>query len=92
MKITVRVFGELAQIIGNRHILDLSEGSTVGALTKELANRAGQKRQGYLGEYRVGGGEIAILVNGRNIDLLDGVGTILREGDDVVILIPTMGG
>ncbi len=92
MRIIVRVFGELAQIFGKRHNLELGEGSTVGALTKELADKVGQKRQGYLAEYRVDGGELAILVNGKNIDLLDSVGTILREGDDVVILIPTMGG
>jgi len=92
MRIVVRLFGDVAQAIGNRHSLELGEGSTVGMLAKELAKKVGQKRQGYLGEYRVGGSEMAILVNGRNIDLMDGVATVLREGDDVVILIPTMGG
>jgi molybdopterin converting factor small subunit len=92
MRIVVRLFGDIAQAIGNRHSLELGEGSTVGTLTRELAKKVEQKRQGYLGGYRVGGSELAILVNGRNIDLMDGVATVLREGDDVVILIPTMGG
>jgi len=92
MKVTVRVFGELAQILCRRHILELDEGVTVGTLTSRMADEAGLKRQGYLGSYKVGGSELAILVNGRNIDLLDGVRTALRDGDDVVLLPPSAGG
>jgi molybdopterin converting factor small subunit len=40
----------------------------------------------------VGGGDLAILVNGRNVELLDGLMTALRDGDEVVILVPTSGG
>ncbi|MDH5201545.1 MAG: MoaD/ThiS family protein [Candidatus Bathyarchaeota archaeon] len=40
----------------------------------------------------MGGGDLAILVNGRNIELLGGVETPLRDGDEVVILVPTSGG
>lgn len=64
----------------------------MGTLTNRIANEAGLKRQGYLGRYKVGGSELAILVNGRNIDLLDGVGTVLEDGDEVVILPPSAGG
>ena len=92
MKVTVRVFGELTQILGRRHILELDEGVTVGTLTSRMADEAGLKRQGYLGSYKVGGSELAILVNGRNIDLLDGVRTALRDGDDIVLLPPSAGG
>ena len=92
MKVTVRVFGELVQIIGNRHVQELSEGATIITLTGKLAERAGLKRYGYLGSFKVGGGDLAILVNGRNIELLDGVKTTLQDGDEVVFLIPTSGG
>ena len=92
MKVTVRVFGEIAEILGRRHILELDEGVTVGTLTSRMADEAGLKRQGYLGSYKVGGSELAILVNGRNIDLLDGVRTALRDGDDIVLLPPSAGG
>ena len=92
MKVTVRVFGDLAPLLGRRHTLELDEGATVGALTSLLAQRAGLRRQGHLGGYRVAGGELAILVNGRNIDLLEGVGTPLRDGDEVVLLSPSAGG
>lgn len=92
MKVTVRVFGDLAPILGRRHTLELDEGATVGTLTSLMAKKAGLKRQGYLGNYKVGGGELAVLVNGRNINLLEGVKTPLRDGDEVVLLPPSPGG
>lgn len=92
MKITVRVFGDLAPLLGRRHALELDEGTTVATLTRRIAEEAGLKRQGYLGRYRVGRSELAVLVNGRNIALLEGVKTPLRDGDEIVILPPSAGG
>ncbi len=92
MKVTVRVFGELVKILGKRHVLELEEGATVGALSNLISQRAGLKRQGYLGKYRVAGGDLAVLVNGRSIQLLEGVGTILHDGDEVIFLPPAAGG
>ena len=92
MKVTVRVFGDLVPLLGRRHTLELDEGTTVGTLTSRMAEEAGLKRQGYLGSYKVGGSELAVLVNGRNIDLLDGVKTTLQDGDEVVLLPPSAGG
>jgi len=92
MIITVRVFGELKEILGSRHNLELDDGATVISLANRLADKVGLKRQGYFGEYKVGGGDMAIILNGRNVELLDGLGTVLRDGDEVVFLIPTSGG
>jgi molybdopterin converting factor small subunit len=92
MHVRVRVFGDIVSVIGGNHTLDLDEDATVGALTQEIARRAGQKRRGHLGRYRIGGADLAILVNGRNIDLLEGIETLLEDGDDVVLLIQNMGG
>jgi molybdopterin synthase sulfur carrier subunit len=92
MEVTIRVFGELVPILGRRHTVELEEGATVGALSNFIAQRAGLKRQGYLGKYRVAGGDLAVLVNGRSIQLLQGVGTTLQEGDEVVFLPPAAGG
>jgi MoaD family protein len=92
MRVTVRVFGELTQILNHRSLLELDEGTTVGTLASRIAGEAGLKRQGYLGNFKVGGSELAILVNGRNIALLDGVSTVLEDGDEIVILPPSAGG
>jgi molybdopterin converting factor small subunit len=92
MQVKVRVFGDIVSDIGRNHTVTIDEGATVGILTKEIALRAGQNRRGHLGRYRIGGADLAILVNGKNIDLLEGIETILRDGDDVVLLIQNMGG
>ena len=92
MKVTVRVFGEPAQLIGKKHAIELGEKSTVITLTNKIIEKAGLKRRGYIGNYRVGGSDLAILVNGKNIEFLDRVKTSLRDGDEVIILIPTTGG
>jgi molybdopterin synthase sulfur carrier subunit len=92
MNVTVRVFGELTALLGNRHKLEFETKSNVHSLISRLAKMSGQTIPGFLGEYRVDGRDIAILVNGRNIELLKGLQTELIDGDEVVILIPTAGG
>ncbi|MGD2142217.1 MAG: MoaD/ThiS family protein [Candidatus Bathyarchaeota archaeon] len=92
MKVRVRVFGDLVPIIGKNHGLELEEEATVGVLAGVIADRAGLKRPGYLGNYRIIGGDLAILVNGRNIDLLDGIETRLQDGDEIVFMPPAAGG
>jgi sulfur-carrier protein len=91
MKITVRVFGDVSQIIGKRHEIDVPDGSTVTTVTNRVGEKSGQ-RMGYLGEFTVGGKDLAILVNGKNIDMLNGPATRLSDGDEIVIMQPTAGG
>jgi molybdopterin converting factor small subunit len=91
MKILVRVFGDVSQIIGKRHEVDVPEGSTVSTVTNKVGEKSGQ-RMGYLGEFQVGGKDLAVLVNGKNIDMIDGPGTRLRNGDEIVVMQPTAGG
>jgi molybdopterin synthase sulfur carrier subunit len=92
MKVTVRVFADLVPIIGRKLYMVLDDGATVGTLASMIAKKAGQKRRGYLGNYRVIGGDLAILVNGRNIDLLKGLDTPLSDGAEVVFMPPAAGG
>ncbi len=92
MKVTVRVFADLVPVIGRKHSLELDDDATVGTLTSKIARKVGQKRRGYLGNYRIIGGDLAILVNGRNIDLLEGLKTPLSDGDEVVFMPPAAGG
>jgi len=92
MKVNVQVFADLVPVIGRKHYLELDDDATVGTLTSKIARKAGQKRRGYLGNYRIIGGDLAILVNGRNIDLLEGLKTPLSDGDEVVFMPPAAGG
>lgn len=91
MKVTVRVFGDISAIIGRRHEVELAEGATITTIAAKIGEKTGQ-HQGYLGEFRVGGKDLAILVNGKNIDMMDGTKTKLRDGDEVVVMQPTVGG
>jgi len=91
MKITVRVFGDISAIIGRRHEIELNEGATITTIATKIGEKTGQ-RQGYLGEFHVGGKDLAILVNGKSIDMMDGTQTKLRDGDEVVVMQPTAGG
>ncbi len=91
MKILVRVFGDVSQIIGKRHEVDVPDGSTVSTVANKVGEKSGQP-MGYLGEFRVGGKDLAILVNGKNIDMIDGPATKLRDGDEIVVMQPTAGG
>ncbi len=92
MKVTVRVFADLVPIIGRKHYVELDDDATVGTLTSKIAKKAGQKRSGYLGNYRILGGDLAILVNGRNIALLEGLDTPLSDGAEIVFMPPAAGG
>jgi molybdopterin converting factor small subunit len=92
MKVRVRVFGDVASSIGNKHIVELNEGATVLSLTNTIQKNAGNARQGYLAEFKVGGADLAIMVNGKNIALLDGVDTKLFDDADVVIMPFVVGG
>jgi molybdopterin converting factor small subunit len=91
MKITVRVFGDISAVIGRRHELDLPEGATITTIAARVGEKTGQ-RQGYLGDFRVSSKDLSILVNGKSIEMINGISTLLNDGDEVVIMQPTAGG
>jgi molybdopterin converting factor small subunit len=91
MKVTMRIFGDISEDIGKRYALDLEEGATVETAAEKVSELSGQRR-GFLGEYRIGGKDLALLVNGNNVELGEGLLTRLRDGDEFVIFQPTAGG
>ena len=92
MKIKVRLFGDVAEMVGSKHNVELEDNSTVISLTNQIQRNTGHSRGGYLGEFKVGGPDLAIMINGKNIELLDGLQTKLCEEDDVVIMPFVVGG
>lgn len=87
------MFGnELSRAIGRRHSVELDEGSTVSTLINKLSKLTGSTRAGFLGGFKVGGPNLAVLVNGRNVALGEGVETELRDGDEVVLIPFVVGG
>ncbi|AMM53461.1 MoaD family protein [Pyrococcus kukulkanii] len=82
-KVTVKVFATLIEIIGRRVFEE--EASTVKELLEKIYAKYPKVREeleeGYI-----------ILVNGHNIEHLQGLETPLKEGDIVSIFPPAGGG
>lgn len=91
MEVNVRIFGTIATITGAEHTFELSNDASIRTLASLIAEKAGQ-RKGFLGEFRVGSDELAIMINGKNIIILDGLNTPLSDGDLVVIMPSIFGG
>ena len=92
MKAKVRFFGDLAAIVGRKHTVELAEDATILTLIRIIQERAGQTRGAYLGEFKIDGPDLAVIVNGKNIALLDGLDTVLGDEDDIVIMPYASGG
>jgi MoaD family protein len=92
MIIKVRLFGDVAEMVGSKHTVELEEPATIITLTNQIQRKTGYKRGGYLGEFKVGGPDLAIMVNGKNIQLLKGIDTEICDEDDIVIMPFVVGG
>jgi MoaD family protein len=92
MKVNVRLFGDVSESVGSKHTVEIDEDTTVLSITNAIQKKAGLTRGGFIGEFRVGGQDVAIMINGKNIALLEGVQTKLSDGDDVVIMPFVVGG
>ena len=95
--ITVKVHTILTikKILGKGEVeLSVSEGSTLGELLTTMVNRWGNELAA-----NVFGAEsgnilpyIRLMVNGQDIAFLNGIKTVLQNGDEVLILPPVSGG
>lgn len=91
MLVRVRAFGELLEALGSDLTVSLQDGTTVEWLLKVLAEKAGSKRD-FLLSYRDEEPNMAILVNGFNVQVLEKTATRLKDGDTVSLLPPVVGG
>jgi molybdopterin synthase sulfur carrier subunit len=95
IKIKIHIILELKKIIGQREIeVTIPEESTVESLLSWMAKTYGEKLSSNL---FVAGSlnplpHIALMVNGRSIRFLNGIETVLHNGDEILILPPVAGG
>lgn len=95
MKIIVRSIALIKTLLGRGEMeLTLADGATIDDLLAELTEIGGEKLAPYV---RVPKEESAhaplrVMVNGRDIAVLAGRKTVLKEGDEVLIFIPIAGG
>jgi molybdopterin synthase sulfur carrier subunit len=95
--ITVKIYTilTLKQILGQREFeVSIQEGSTVKGLLAWMIERWGDKLSPHLFQPESDRvlSHIRLLVNGRDIQFLNGVDTVLHDGDEFSILPILTGG
>jgi MoaD family protein len=94
MKVEVKFFTSLREITGKK-VDQIQQQSTITVeeLLTLLSTKYGKKFREYIynkkGEVQ---GFLSFLVNGKNINIMEGFDTKLQDGDTVAILPPVGGG
>jgi len=94
MNVVISSFATVKTVIGERmHNLEVPDKSTVGDVVNILLNRFGQPlvtemcdKPGSLKE------SYQLIVNGQSILFLNGLETVMQEGDELLIFPPVCGG
>ena len=92
MKVIIRGYGDLKRVIGDRSTVELKDDAKISSLILELGGRVKGSRKAYLGGYNMESSTLVVLVNGRNIQTLNGVDTALKEGDFITFIPVVIGG
>lgn len=95
MKVTLHTILGLKEAIGQRLTeIDLPDGSTVEGFLLYVRERWGDQLSAHLFDPDSGAvlPYVRIMVNGQTIQFLEGTQTLLKDGDEVLILPPVSGG
>lgn len=94
MSKTIKLFATLRDITGGKKTLEVpfEEGQTVRQLISDLSAMEPTLHNEIVDEHGEMTGLVHVLVHGRNIDWLNGLDTIIKESDQVVLLPPSAGG
>jgi molybdopterin synthase sulfur carrier subunit len=93
--VRVRSILGIKEIVGRDELeVSLPQGSDLAALLSWMVARWGEQLAAYF-EQAHGEGplpRIRLLVNGKDIGFLDGMDTVLEDGDEILLLPPVAGG
>ena len=95
VRIVVKAFATIREAIGvfGRVTIEYPEEVTVKSLLEMLSKRFGEKFDvEVLDADGLPKKTVKIFVNGRDIDFLDGLSTVLKDGDEVALVPPVAGG
>lgn len=88
MVVSVRLYAHVRATVGKEDLqLNLAKGATVQVALRRLMDEYGKELVGMLG-----GRNLVIMLNDKNIEFLGGLKTPLEQGDRIAILPPLSGG
>jgi molybdopterin synthase sulfur carrier subunit len=95
VRIKVHTILTLQEVIGQREVeIILPEGTSLKGLLSHMVGTWGERLSERI--FRTGTEEllprIRIMVNGRDMQFIQGLETVLREGDEVYLFPPVSGG
>ena len=93
--LTLRSVGLIKMLLGQGEMqITVPEGMTVTGLLKHLAEEKGEKMAPFAVEPKEPSAHapLRVMVNGRDIQVLEGRHTQLKDGDDVLVFVPIAGG
>jgi molybdopterin synthase sulfur carrier subunit len=95
LKVRVKFFALVRELTGTKEeVVDLDDQATVRTLLAKLVAEHGTKFHDYIFDPASNEpkGHVQFLMDGRNITLMQGLDTILKEGTSLAILPPVGGG
>ncbi len=92
MIIHIKAFGNFREILGKGRDAQVKEGSTIRDLLSDLSSSNPRLKSAVFDESGMVRDYIVLTRNGDIVELPEGLDTELKEGDEVAILPPIVGG
>jgi molybdopterin synthase sulfur carrier subunit len=93
IQVTTRFFGQFKQVTQTRELLHvLTPNTTISSLLDIVFEQFPKLMEQALNEQSKLHSWVIILINGRNMNIYEGLNTTLKEGDIVAIFPPIAGG
>lgn len=90
---TIKLFATLRDIAGTGQIsIPFHEGETVRQMIEHIRGVQPELAEAILDEHGQLTGLVHVMVHGRNIHWLNGLDTLVRESDQIVLMPPSAGG
>ena len=93
--VKVRSIALIRTLLGSEQLdLSMPEGATVADVLARLTEMGGPTLAAHLAEPKEKSAHapLRIMINGRDITVLQGRATVIAEGDDILVFIPIAGG
>jgi len=95
MKVKVKAYASLKRLLGGgggKTYVELEEGASIKDLVLKLGGKVEASGNLLLGGLKLASASLTVMVNGRNVNSLDGVNIVLKEEDQVAFMPVAEGG